>query len=143
MRQPSIRENIRRSTSSAHWHSSYGFILPLFILIFLFSGCASWESDKGVETSWRQVEPGKWKPGVTTDKTVIEALGPPSQIITLGDQSVYYYLHEKNRGKGYIFILWNQTKQSVEYDRAVFFFDKKGVLLKYSYSKPVSATNAK
>jgi outer membrane protein assembly factor BamE (lipoprotein component of BamABCDE complex) len=96
-----------------------------------------------IEPLWRQAVQAEWKPGKTTDADVIKVLGPPSQIITLGDQSVYYYLREKNRGKAYIFILWNQTTQSVEYDRAIFFFDKKGVLLKYSYSKPVSASNAK
>ncbi|KPK53020.1 MAG: hypothetical protein AMS22_08065 [Thiotrichales bacterium SG8_50] len=120
-----------------------GFVFLLAGLIILSSGCASWESDKGVETLWRQTAQENWQAGKTSDKDVIEALGPPSQIITLGDQSVYYYLHEKNRGKGYIFILWNQTKQVVEYDRAVFFFDKKGALLKYAYSKPISARNAK
>lgn|GEM_PF-993750 len=120
-----------------------GLIFFLVAIVMLLSGCASWESDKGVEPLWRQAVQAEWKPGKTTDADVIKVLGPPSQIITLGDQSVYYYLREKNRGKAYIFILWNQTTQSVEYDRAIFFFDKKGVLLKYSYSKPVSASNAK
>ena len=116
--------------------------LVISVLIFS-SGCASWESDKGVEALWRSTEQDQWKPGITTDADLIKALGPPSQIINLDNQSVYYYLREKNRGKGYIFIIWNQTTQVVEYDRAIFFFDKKGVLLKYSYSKRQPATNAK
>lgn len=107
----------------------------LFGLLILLSGCASWESDKGVETIWRQPDQQQWKEGSTTEENVINALGPPSQIIAMGDQTVFYYMHEKSKGKAYIFILWNRSTQSVEYDRAVFFFDRQGVLLKYAYSK--------
>lgn len=110
-------------------------ILASLVALLLLAGCASWESDKGVETIWRQPEHQQWSVGKTTDKDVINALGPPSQIIALEDQTVFYYMHEKNTGKAYIFILWNRSTQAVEYDRAVFFFDKQGVLLKYAYSK--------
>ncbi len=103
--------------------------------IFLLTGCASWETDKGVETIWRQADQQQWQEGSTSEEDVINALGPPSQIIAMDDQTVFYYMHEKNKGKAYVFILWNRTTQTVEYDRAVFFFDKQGILLKYAYSK--------
>lgn len=120
-------------------------LMPVAISLLassLLVGCASWESDKGVETIWRQPAHQEWQTGKTTEADVINALGPPSQIIALADQIVFYYMHEKNTGQAYIFILWNLTKQAVEYDRAVFFFDKQGILLKYAYSKEASV-NAK
>lgn len=113
------------------------------LVLLLLASCASWESDKGVETIWRQPAHQDWKSGKTTDADVINALGPPSQIIALPDQTVFYYMHEKNTGKAYVFIIWNQTKQAVEYDRAVFFFNKQGVLLKYAYSKEATGDDAK
>ena len=105
-----------------------------FLVSLALAGCASWESDKGVETIWRHSDAPQWNVGKTTDADVINVLGPPSQIIALDNKTVFYYLHEKNKGQAYIFILWNRSTQAVEYDRAIFFFDKQGVLLKYSYS---------
>ncbi len=103
------------------------------------SSCASWESDKGIEPVWRQPEHQQWSVGKTTDADVIQALGPPSQIIALDKQNVFYYMREKSKGQAYIFILWNRSEQDVEYDRAVFFFNKEGVLLKYAYSQEKEA----
>jgi hypothetical protein len=62
-------------------------------------------------------------------------LGPPSQLIALSDQTVFYYLTEKTSGKGYIFIFWNQVNAKSEYDRAIFFFDSDGVLEEFAYSQ--------
>lgn len=117
-------------------------LVSLFGLIALV-GCATWESTKGVEALWRQPEHQQWNAGKTTTADVINALGPPSQIIALDDQNVFYYMQEKNTGKAYIFILWNKSEQAVYYDRAVFFFDKRGVLLKYAYSKQASGNESK
>ena len=116
--------------------------LASVLALLLLTGCASWESNKGVETIWRQPGHQDWQVGNTTDEDVIGALGPPSQLIALEDQTVFYYMHEKNTGKAYIFILWNRSNQAVEYDRAVFFFDKQGVLLKYAYSKDARAAGS-
>ena len=106
----------------------------LFGLILALSGCASWEGSRGVEPVWRQPAHQEWEVGTATDSDVADALGPPSQIIALQDQTVFYYVHEKSKGQAYIFILWNSSEESVVYDRAIFFFDKKGILEKYSYS---------
>ena len=118
----------------------YPGIERLFLgLTFLLAGCASWESGKGIEPVWRQPEHHQWSVRKTTDADVIQALGPPSQIIALDKQNVFYYMREKSKGRAYIFILWNRSEQDVEYDRAVFFFDKQGVLLTYAYSQEKEA----
>ena len=93
----------------------YPGIERLFLgLTFLLAGCASWESDKGIEPVWRQPEHHQWSVGKTTDADVIQALGPPSQIIALDKQNVFYYMREKSKGQAYIFILWNRSEQDVD-----------------------------
>lgn len=75
-----------------------------------------------------------WEVGKTTDGDVLEKLGPPSQIIGLEDGIVYYYMQENSQGKAYYFLLYNRSDETVRYDRAVFFFDREGILTKFSYS---------
>jgi hypothetical protein len=104
-----------------------------FMLLVLV-GCASYSGDNGVENRWRSGSTPEWEVGVTTEQDVAEHLGPPSQLINLDDQVVYYYLREHRRGKGLILILFNWGYQKLTYDRAVFFYDKEGLLTKYSYS---------
>jgi hypothetical protein len=103
-------------------------------ILLLVQGCATWNGEKGVENNWRNPETASWEIGKATDADVTGALGPPSQIISLSDQVVFYYMEEQSRGRAYIFILWNQSNETVRYDRAIFFFDKQGVLEKYAYS---------
>ena len=100
----------------------------------LFSGCASYTGDSGVENIWRSENLPAWKPGVTTGEDVAAKLGPPSQIIGLENETVYYYLHEQKKGKALILLVYNWGSQKMVYDRAIFFFDKQGRLTKYSYS---------
>ncbi len=101
---------------------------------FLLAGCASWKGDAGVENVWRSDALPPWVAGETTEAQVADALGPPSQIIGLERETVFYYLREQKKGKGVILLLWNWGEQKTRYDRAIFFFDEKGVLTKYSYS---------
>ena len=103
-------------------------------LIFFIGGCATSQEEKGAKNHWRNPKLPAWEIGKTTEKNVIETLGPPSQIIALQDQIVYYYMQEQSVGKAYIFVVWNRSERTTRYDRAVFFFNKKGVLNKYSYS---------
>ena len=98
-------------------------------------GCASFSTERGVETRWRAADAPVFKAGSTTQSDVMKALGPPSQIISLGDSSVFYYLREQGAGKGLILIIYNQVRYAAEYDRAIFFFDNRGVLAEYSYSE--------
>ena len=104
-------------------------------LVLLLSGCRSFASVDGVNNLWREVPVDQFQKGVTKQSDVLELLGPPSQLINLHDQTVFYYLTEHTSGQGKIFILWNQISAESEYDRAIFFFDTDGVLQELAYSK--------
>lgn len=110
-------------------------VLLFFLLTLLYAGgCASWKSEGGVENVWRAEDTPEWTVGKTTAEEVAKALGPPSQIIGLETQTVYYYLREEKRGKGLVLLFWNWGVNNALYDRAVFFFDKEGLLTVHSYS---------
>ncbi len=104
-------------------------------LALLITGCTSYGSVDGVSNLWREVPVDQFQKGVTKQSDVLEVLGPPSQLINLHDQTVFYYLTEHTSGQGKIFILWNQISAESEYDRAIFFFDTDGVLQELAYSK--------
>ena len=110
-----------------------GLLLPA--LMVLLAGCASWNEDSGVDNHWRAASTPGWTPGVSTADEVMAALGPPSQIINLGDRVVYYYLSENISGRGYYFLVYNTTSSRTSYDRAIFFFDQDGRLQRHAYSK--------
>ena len=110
-------------------------IMAIAFAAIAISGCASYGAVDGVENLWREVPVDSFEEGKTTQADVLELLGPPSQLIALNDQTVFYYLTEKTSGKGYIFIFWNQVDAKSEYDRAIFFFDVDGVLEEFAYSQ--------
>ena len=96
-------------------------------------GCVRSGQLAGVENKWR--EPiAEFKTGETTQSEVLHALGPPSQVIGLRDQIVFYYLLEETQVRGAILIVYNSVKVRIRYDRAIFFFDKEGRLTDYAYS---------
>lgn len=109
--------------------------IVLVLPFVLAAGCASFGAVDGVENLWREVPVDSFEEGKTTQADVLELLGPPSQLIALNDQTVFYYLTEKTSGKGYIFIFWNQVDAKSEYDRAIFFFGGDGVLDEFAYSQ--------
>ena len=104
-------------------------------LTLSLGGCASFESVDGVSNLWREVPIDQFQSGVTKQSDVLELLGPPSQLINLHEQTVFYYLTEHTSGQGKIFIVWNQMNAESNYDRALFFFDTDGVLQELAYSK--------
>jgi hypothetical protein len=106
------------------------FMLPVLLLL----GCANYSGDTGVENKWRAEDASVWEVGVTTESDVSMVLGPPSQLINLEDQTVYYYLREHRSGKAVVLLIYNWGYQKLTYDRAAFFFDREGKLTKYSYS---------
>lgn len=110
---------------------SFGAVLAAVLL----SSCASYGSVDGVDNLWREVPVDAFEKGVTTQSQVLDELGPPSQLINLQDQTVFYYLTESMTGKGRIFIVWNSVSAETRYDRAIFFFDAEGVLQEYAFSK--------
>jgi len=103
--------------------------------LLLVAGCANWDGYAGVDNLWRAEDVPEWKPGVTTADEVIKSLGPPSQLISLHDETVYYYMREGKDGRGLMLLVWNMASQETRYDRAIFFFDAEGVLKKHAYSK--------
>ena len=109
-------------------------ILILSIAVLL-TGCVSFGATDGVDNLWRDVPADAFEKSITTQADVLELLGPPSQLISLKDQIVFYYLTEEMSGEGKIFIVWNQASAKSKYDRAIFFFDAGGVLQEFSFSK--------
>lgn len=114
--------------------------LPLFrfcllLLTAIAGGCASWNEEAGVDNHWRSASVPEWAVGTTTAEDVMEYLGPPSQIVDLDKQVVYYYMKESVSGSGYFLLVYNNSSSQKRYDRAIFFFDLNGVLSRYSYSK--------
>ena len=98
------------------------------------SGCIAFGRQQGVKNTWR-AENLVLEEGVTQQAQVIEQLGPPSQIIGLEGQTIFYYVRERSAGRGLILIVYNHVKMAVDYDRAVFFFDGSGALTSYSFSE--------
>lgn len=98
------------------------------------AACISSHTDTGVVNTWRDASIPEFERGKTTQAEVARALGPPSQLVDLANQVVFYYLNENARTKGFILIVYNQTRERVIYDRAIFFFDKEGTLQDYALS---------
>ena len=107
----------------------------LMVSVLFLAGCASWNSEGGVDNVWRMADASEWKAGTTTEADVMQALGPPSQIIGLEEQTVFYYLREQKKGKGLVLLLWNWGENTAVYDRAIFFFDNQGKLVQHAYSQ--------
>lgn len=105
-----------------------------FLAMLTLTGCARFGGDNGVENRWRAADAPTWTVGETTENEVAIAFGPPSQLISLNDQTVYYYLREHRSGNGLVLLIYNWGYQKLTYDRAIFFFDENGKLTKYSYS---------
>ena len=102
--------------------------------VLLSAGCSNWDGYAGVDNIWRAEDAPEWKTGETTAEEVVTFLGPPSQLIPLHDETVFYYMREGRDGKALMLLVWNTGTQTMEYDRAIFFFDKKGVLKNFAYS---------
>lgn len=104
-------------------------------VVLVLAGCSSDSGYSGVDNIWRSVNPPVWEAGKTTEADVIEVLGPPSQLIGLDKETVYYYLREERKATGVFLLVYNWKNQKQVYDRAIFFFDKQGKLTKHSYSR--------
>jgi hypothetical protein len=106
----------------------------LLLPLLLVCGCIVSRADSGVTNKWRDETLPAFESGTTTQSDVAHALGPPSQLINLDEQLIFYYLRERTRGRGMILIVYNESREEIVYDRAIFFFDKKGILQDFSYS---------
>ena len=108
--------------------------LLALIVMLLATGCANWDGYAGVDNTWRAEDVPEWEPGETTVSDVAKFLGPPSQLIPLHDETVFYYMREGKDGKALLLLIWNTGTQVTSYDRAIFIFDKKGILKTFCYS---------
>lgn len=108
--------------------------LAIAILALTLAGCGVSKQNQGVVNQWRDASLPPFERGITTQSEVIQRLGPPSQVIGLNDQIVFYYLRESVASKGVFLLLFNWTSKQVSYDRAIFFFNKDGVLTEYGIS---------
>jgi outer membrane protein assembly factor BamE (lipoprotein component of BamABCDE complex) len=98
----------------------------------LLAGCAQYENRRGVEVTWEDQVTNQLQPGHSSRKEVLALLGPPSQVISLEEETVLYYLFEKSRGNGLILILYNRMQIDTHFDRAIFFFNDQDILTDYS-----------
>ncbi len=103
------------------------------------AGCLNKHGEMGVHNYWRDQSLGTFEKGRSTQSDVMRALGPPSQVIALQEQTLFYYLREQSRTKAVFLIFYNQTREQITYDRAIFFFNKDSVLTDFTYSKEVIA----
>ncbi len=106
--------------------------LCIVLLSVLLASCAHYTDRRGVEVTWQPQVLGSFQLGATTRSEVLKALGPPSQVITLDDETVLYYLYERSEGQGYILFLYNRLDVKTRYDRAVLFFDGDDRLTEYA-----------
>ena len=44
------------------------------------------------------------------------------------------YMREQKKSQALILFVYNQTRETIVYDRAIFFFNKRGVLTDFAYS---------
>ncbi len=107
-------------------------LMTLAAMLALLGGCAQYDNKRGVLQEVQSADFAKFSAGATTRQDVLARLGPPSQIIALGDETVLYYLFEQSRGNGLILIVYNRFSVNTRYDRAIFFFDEQDRLTDFA-----------
>jgi outer membrane protein assembly factor BamE (lipoprotein component of BamABCDE complex) len=106
--------------------------LPVLFALAVLAGCAQYDNSRGVEVTWQTATLSDLRRGETTRAQVLDRLGPPSQVIALGDETVLYYLNEQADGRGLLLVVYNRFDVETRYDRAIFFFDENDTLTDYS-----------
>ena len=109
----------------------YRVTIVMFCLAVL-AGCVQYQDRRGVEVAWQPDIVSDFKRGRSTRRDVLDTLGPPSQVVSLEDETVLYYMFAQTTGEGLILLFYNTAKFDTRYDRAIFFFDKNDVLVDYS-----------
>jgi hypothetical protein len=104
------------------------------LLLIVGPGCTVKTYHKGVSNIWRDGFLPPFEIGRTPQNEIMEFLGPPSQVIALKDQTIFYYMHERVKENKYYLGIYNWSTTKVRYDRAIFFFDGNGILADYAYS---------
>lgn len=107
----------------------------LVLALCLVAGCSIADRRAGIPNRWQETRSKeRFVPGRTLEREVLEVLGPPSQVIELHERTVFYYLLEDSHTWQLTLILYNHSDTRVRYDRAIFFFDAKGVLEEFALS---------
>ena len=103
-------------------------MMRLFFVLLLagLAGCAQYQNTRGVEVTWSEAP--QFAVGETTRSDVLKVLGPPSQVVALGDETVLYYLRERGDGEALILVVYNRFQLDQRYDRAIYFFDSNDTL---------------
>ncbi|EED35190.1 hypothetical protein NOR51B_1135 [Luminiphilus syltensis NOR5-1B] len=101
-------------------------------LTLVLMGCAQYDSERGVDVAWQPETLAQFQVGKTTRTDVMATLGPPSQVVNLGDETLLYYLNERAEGNGLILLVYNRFEIDTRYDRAVFIFGADGLLEDFS-----------
>ena len=107
-------------------------LFALTMCVMLLQACAQYENKRGVDVTWKTDVTEQLVTGKSTRAEVLTLLGPPSQVISLDDETALYYLFEHSKGDGLILIVYNRMRIDTRFDRAVFFFDSNDVLTEYS-----------
>jgi hypothetical protein len=110
-------------------------LLTLLFSILLLSACSISNRRDGVDNRWRKIPVRAFKNGMTRESEVLQNLGPPTRVIALKKRTVFYYLLEHDYSVGLNLIVFINRDTVVKYDRAVFFFNDKGILENHSFSK--------
>ena len=109
-------------------------LLTAAYLLMVGIGCTTKVSQKGVLNQWRDESMASFEEGRTTQSEILRLLGPPSQVIALSDEVIFYYMLERSRLRSFFLGIYNRSDEKVKYDRAIFFFDEDETLTEYSYS---------
>src|SRR5215469_89822 len=115
-------------------HSMCRMLFVLALSIFALAGCVIRSSTQGVKNLWRAESVPVFERGKSTEHDILAALGPPSQVISAGDRTLFYYLVEQKKSRGIRLLIYNQTVENIVYDRAIFFFDEQGRLTDFATS---------
>lgn len=107
-------------------------LLLVALSLSLLQACAQYENKRGVEVNWQSAVTDGLVIGQSTRQDILTLLGPPSQVISMNDETVLYYLFEHSEGDGLILIVYNRMRIKTRYDRAIFFFDDNDLLTEYS-----------
>ena len=102
------------------------------LLLTLLAGCAQYENKRGVDVNWQKSVTDTLVKGESSRTDVLDLLGPPSQVISLDDETAFYYLFERSGGDGLILVVYNRFRIDTGYDRAIFFFDEEDRLTDYA-----------
>ena len=106
--------------------------LCTLLCIGLLQACAQYENKRGVDVNWQSSVTEQLAKGKSTRRDVMTLLGPPSQVISMDEETVLYYLFEHSKGEGLILIVYNRMRINTRYDRAIFFFDENNILTEFS-----------